>query len=75
MRLPSENKNSHSGKETLINTLRKIYKIVKFVSRALPPLGKYEYNYDYIKYLNSEQIILFSEHELALLIKGDARGI
>lgn len=49
MPLPSENKNSHSGKETLINTLLKIYKIVKFVSRALPPLGKYEYNYDYIK--------------------------
>jgi len=51
MPLSSEPQNYSSDKKTTINTLLKLYKIVKFVSRTLPPFGEYNYNYDYIKSL------------------------
>jgi len=49
MPLSSETTNSPSYKETIIKTLLKLYQIVKTVSRILPPVGEYNYNYDYIK--------------------------
>lgn len=48
MPLFSDDKNYASDKETLINTLLKLYKIVKTVSRVLPPAGEYNYSYDYV---------------------------
>lgn len=45
----SDTNNSHSGKETIIKTLLKLYHVVKVVTRILPPFGEYNYNYDYIK--------------------------
>jgi arachidonate 15-lipoxygenase len=49
MPLSSQNQNSSSAKNTLINTLLTLYKIVKFGSRFFP--GEYNYNYDYISSL------------------------
>jgi arachidonate 15-lipoxygenase len=49
MPLSSQNQNSSSAKNSLINTLLTLYKIVKFGSRFFP--GEYNYNYDYISSL------------------------
>ena len=48
MPLFSEANNSLSDKQTLFNTLLKLYKIVKFSERILRPFGEYNYDYDYI---------------------------
>lgn len=49
MPLSSETKKSYSDKNTLINTLLTLYKIVKISERILPTFGEYNYDYDYIK--------------------------